>query len=619
MKEIKRIQYFNFSKNFHLSTHYISYIYGMRYFLYVCLFFSGVMYAQNATLAKNYFQKGEFEKALLEYKKLYAKSSSSITYINQIVTVYQQLEQYDKAEIFLLELLERINFPAFYVELGYNYQLKGDLKKANENYKKAMRFIDEKPSHVFGIARSFQAHSLLNEAVLAYEKASALNTDFNFSIQLAQIYGEQGNINKMFNSYLNFAKANPLRVSDIKRAVNDFITEDGTSENNILFRKLLLKKNQQEPNILWNELLSWLYMQQKDFKKAFIQEKAIYKRAPVSLSSILEIAQTAVLEGENDIAKTAFNYIIETTPDIQTKLAAHQHLIKIAITSGAGANYNTIKSKYLELLNIYGLKPETLELQIAYAHFLAFYLNETKEATRFLERSLKLPLKKLQEAQIKLELGDILVLQEQFNKALIYYTQIQRNLKNSTISQQARFKVAKASYYKGDFKWAESQLKILKASTSQLIANDALDLKLLITDNKYEDSLQTALKRYAKADLLAFQNRNDEAIKVLSNILTAHKTEPIIPQALLKQAQLFIYKNEFEKAKTNYQSIIDNYSDGILIDDALFKLAEVYQKQLNNPEKAKDLYGQIIFNHADSIYFVEARKRYRILRGDAIN
>jgi len=225
----------------------------------------------------------------------------------------------------------------------------------------------------------------------------------------------------------------------------------------------------------------------------------------------------------------------------------------------------------------------------------------------------------LEKARIKLELGDVLVLQEKFSKALIYYTQIQRNLKNSTISQEARFKVAKASYYKGDFKWAESQLKILKASTSQLIANDALDLKLLISDNKYEDSLQTALKQYAKADLLAFQNRNDEAIMLLDKILNEHKTEPIIPQALFKQAQLFKLNNHFDKAKVNYERIIENYSEGILIDDALFCLAEIYEKHLNLPDQAKALFEQIIFNHADSIYFVDARKRYRTLRGDAIN
>jgi tetratricopeptide (TPR) repeat protein len=179
--------------------------------------------------------------------------------------------------------------------------------------------------------------------------------------------------------------------------------------------------------------------------------------------------------------------------------------------------------------------------------------------------------------------------------------------------------VAKASYYKGDFKWAESQLKILKASTSQLTANDALELKLLITDNKYEDSLQTALKLYAKADLLAFQDRNDEAISLLNKILNEHKTEPIMAQALFKQAQLFEAKKQFENAETNYNNILLNYKEGILADNACFALAEIYANQLAQPEKAKALYEQIIFNHADSIYFVEARKKYRALRGDAIN
>ncbi len=591
----------------------------MRYILFLCILISGVMFSQNATLAKDYFQKGEYEKALIEYKKLYAKSSTNINYINQIISTYQQLEQYDDAEEFILELMERIKYPAFIVELGYNYQLKNDIEKANENYQKAISTIDEKASNVFPVARSFQTHSLLDEAVISYEKAAAINPDYNFNIQLAQIYGEQGNIEKMLNSYINFAESNPVVLRDVKRAVNDFITEDSSNENNILFRKLLLKKMQQEPNILWNELLSWLFIQQKDFKKAFTQEKAIYKRQPESLRGIEELATIALNDNAHDIAREIYEYIIETAQDAETKLDAHRSLIKIDIKESSKSNYGAIKSKYLDLLKQFGKESETIELQIAYAHFLAFYLNQTKEATEFLENSLKLPLASIETAQVKLELGDILVLQEKFNKALIYYTQIQRNLKNSTISQEARFKVAKASYYKGDFKWAESQLKILKASTSQLIANDALDLKLLISDNKYEDSLQTALKRYAKADLLAFQNRNDEAIKMLDEILDKHKTEPIIAQALLKQAQLYELKFLFDKAKVNYEVLIDNYRDGILIDDACFHLAEIFEKQLNLPEKAKALYEQIIFNHADSIYFVEARKRYRAIRGDAIN
>ncbi|MFD1615721.1 tetratricopeptide repeat protein [Gelatiniphilus marinus] len=591
----------------------------MRTLLILCLLFCTSLFAQDDALAKDYFNNGDFEKALYEYKKLYAKSPSNINYINQLVRTHQQLEQYNQAEAFLLNLINRIKYPAFLVELGYNYQLKNDFENANLYYQKAINSLDDNVNNAFSVGRSFQNHSLLNETIRVYNKAMAIKPELNFKFQLARIYGEQGKIEKMFVSYIEFAEKNPVSLNNIKRHINDFISEKSTSENNVIFKKILLKKLQQEPNLLWNEMLSWLFIQQKDFKKAFIQEKAIFNRQPESLNRIEELAKIAENENANQIAKEIYGFLIETAQDLDTQLQAHHNLLQLEIEASSPEQYEAINHKYLELFKGFGTFPQTLKLQVAYAHFLAFYKNQTNEAINFLENTLKLPLNEFEKAEVKLELGDILVLQEKFNKALIYYTQIQRNLKNSTVSQKARYKVAKTSYYKGDFKWAESQLKILKASTSQLIANDALDLKLLISDNKYEDSLQTALKLYAKADLLAFQNKDNQAISVLNTILQNHKTEPIIAQALLKQAQLFEEKAQFEKAKTNYELIIANYRDGILVDDACYKLAYIYQKHLNQPEKAKALYEQIIFNHLDSIYFVEARKKYRALRGDAIN
>ena len=591
----------------------------MRFIFILFLLISTNVFSQDDILAQEYFKNGDFEKALHEYKNLYAQSSNNINYITQIISSHQQLEQYDEAEAFLLKLMEQIKYPAFYVELGYNYQLKNDSQKANENYIKAIESIDLNVNNSFSVARSFQNHSLLNEAISTYEKAMIIKPQLNFNLQLAQIYGEQGDIEKMFNSYIDFIESNPGSLNTIKRTINDFISEDSTQENNILFRKIVLKKIQQEPNILWNELLSWLFIQQKEYNKAFIQEKAIFNRQPESLLRIQELASIALTENEPEIAKEIYAYLIETAQDIDTKIDAHDNLLQIETKESTKENHQAIDLKYQAFFKEFGVFSPTLRVQIAYAHFLAFKRNDTDKAISFLDETLKLPLTELQKAEIKLELGDILVLQENFNNALIYYTQIQRNLKNSTISQEARFRVAKASYYKGDFKWAESQLKILKASTSQLIANDALELKLLISDNKYEDSLQTALKLYSKADLLAFQDRNDEAISLLNKILIEHKTEPIIAQALFKQAQLFEAKNQFEKAENNYSNILLNYKDGILADNACFALAEIYANKLGQPEKAKTFYEQIIFNHADSIYFVEARKKFRALRGDAIN
>ncbi len=577
------------------------------------------MFSQEDIVAAEYYKNGDFEKALLSYKKLYNKSPNNNTYLLQLVKSLQQLEKYQEAETLLLEQISRVNYPPLLIELGYNYQLQNNIINAETYYESALKTIDQNPNFVFVVGKAFEDRSLLDQAITAYEKAMVLKPDLNFNVQLARIYGDQGNVEKMFESYLNFVELNDSYINTIKRAFSEFISENSDNKNNVLLKRILLKKIQTDQNLLWNEMLSWLFVQQKDYNKAFTQEKAMFFRQPESLDRIEELAHIALADKAYQVALDIFTYLTETAQDLDTKLKAYYNLIEIKTQLATKEEYNSILSEYKTIFDTYGTHTKTLFIQISYAHFLAFYKHEPNQAVSVLKQSLELPLNSFQEASVKLELGDVLVLQEKFNEALIYYTQVQRNLKNSTLSQEARYKVAKTSYYKGDFKWAESQLKILKSSTSQLIANDALDLMLLITDNKYEDSTQTALKLYAKADLMAFQNQTDNAIELLDEILTNHKGKTIEDQALFKQAQLFEKNQEYHRAEANYQAIITNFSDDILADDAYFFLAELYRKKLNQPEKAQELYEKIVFNYQDSIYFVDARNNFRSLRGDAIN
>lgn len=590
-----------------------------QFLIIVVLFFSCNLFAQDDIIAKEYFKNGEFEKALFEYTRLLNENPLNINYTLQLVETYRQLERYDEAEALLLQSITKITYPGYYVELGYNYQLKGDLDKAEENYQIALQSIDGNPGNVYSVARFFEEYSILDHAIEAYTKAVELNPNLNFDMQLARIYGDKGDIEKMFDSYLDFTLRNPSQVTGIKRAISDFITEDPQNENNLLLKRLLLKKIQENPDIMYNEMLSWLFVQQKEFKKAYAQEKAIFTRQPESLNRLEELAQTSYDSDDIETAKEIYTFIIKTSQDKDTQLRAYYNVLNMETEIAEPSEYETIKNNYLSIFETYGKFEQTLDLQVSYAHFMAFYLHEPNDASAFLKESLELPLSLFAEAKVKMELGDILVLQERFNEALIYYTQIQRNLKNSTLSQNARFKVAQTSYYKGDFDWAESQLKILKASTSQLIANDALDLKLMISDNKYEDSTHTALKLYAKADLLSYQNKTNEAITILQTILDNHKGETIEDQALLKQAQLFESKKDYDKAVANYLRIVTEFNEDILADDAYFALGELYAKKLDNPELAKSYYEKIIFNYADSIYFVEAQKQFRMLRGDDIN
>ena len=589
----------------------------MRWFLILLFSCSFYVQAQDDLLAREYINNGAFEKALVIYKKLHEEKPTNSYYVSQLVTCYQQLEDYTTAETVLKERLKISQYPVNYVELGYNYQLQKDTLNAQKNYDLAIISIKERANYAYGVGRKFQEYSLLDEAIATYELAMQIEPAIEFNMQLAAIYGEKGQIDQMFNSYLNFGLTNEASRDAIKRFIGEFISENPDDVNNTLLRKVLLKRIQSQPDLYWSDMLSWLFVQQKQYDKAFAQEKALFKRDPQQdLTRLVDLAETAKIDEVYSKALEIFNYVIENAQNPALLLFANQRILEIKTQTATVKNYDEINNIYKSLLETYGKTSESVDLTVSYAHFLAFYLKDTNKAISVLKEALDLRVSEPKKAEIKIELGDILVFEERFNEALIYYSQVQKTLKNSTLSQVARFKVAKASYYKGDFDWAESQLKILKSSVSQLTANDALDLKLLISDNRQEDSLQVALTQYAKADLIAFQNKTEAAISLLETIKQEHKTKSIIAQVLLKQAQLYEKQLNFDKAKENYITLITNYKDSVLTDDAIFALAMLQLNQLNNPDEAKKGFETIIFEHADSIYFTEARKKYRALRGD---
>ncbi|WP_420571635.1 tetratricopeptide repeat protein [Kordia sp.] len=594
----------------------------MRYILFIIfsLAMSLQAVAQNDALARQYYEKGEYKKAIVAFEKLYKKSPRKINYFIGMINSHQQLEEFDAAEKLLLEAIKKPRFnPILLVETGFNYDLKQDTINANAYYEKAVEFTEQKVTASYTVGRSFEKKSLLDYALRVYKSAMATNPNYNFLNNIARIYGEKGNIEKMFSSYLDLIKDRVEQKGYAQRIISQFLRNDPNEENNTLFRKLLLKRNQEDPNLLWNELLSWLFIQQKQYKRAFIQEKAIYMQGDYSLQRIFELASLSIEDGDTETAREILTYIIDKSTQDSTKIRASQNLIQIDIEAITDGNYDEIQQRFDELFLSYNRNYRTVLLQRDYANFLAFQKNEPEAAISYLKETTQQKLTKRQLAVVKLALGDILVYQEQFNQALIYFSQVQKALKNDVTGQEARFRVARTSYYKGDFEWAEAQLKVLKSSVSQLIANDALQLKLIISDNSLEDSTQTALKKYAKADLLAYQKKETAAIETLEDILQNHKGEKIEDEALLMQAKLYEKRGEFDKARLNYKKIIEFYKEDILVDDAYFAMAKLYLNHFDDPEKAKQFFEEIIFNHQDSIHYVEAQKSYRKLRGDNIN
>jgi len=585
-------------------------------FLHIALLFSLFCFSQNEQLAQYYFEKGDFEKAKISYEELLKNQPSNFLYFQRTVDCYQQLQQFDIAEKSLREQLNIYRQAFFLVELGYNFQLQKKEASAKKYYDDAIDQIKKNPNEVYGIANAFERKVLIDYALKAYQTAITIEPNFNFNYQMALLYGQLGNTEMMISTFLDEALANPQNSIQIQNQLARFMVEEGDENFNETLRKALIIRAQKNQDIFWNQFLSWFYVQQKEFGKAFIQEKAIFKRNPESLSSILNLAQLAIDEDNHDVAKEILGFVLENTKDLDLSIQANAYLMQIRIDKASEKDFDTINMELIGLLNEYEVNAQTLSLQLIQAHFVTFNLQKPQEGKAIIKKALDLPLNEYEVANAKMELADILLFEEKYNQALLYYSQIQEDLKNDAVAHEASLKGAKTSYFQGDFAWALKQFAALKSASTQLIANDALEYFLLINDNTVADSTQTALKQFAKGDYLLYQNRNQEATMQFQSILKSFKGQDIEAVTLLRLGKIYEKQGEFTLALSQYQNIINHHADGIYIDEALYFSAEIENNKLQQPEKAKLLYEKIIFNHQDSIYFVEARKKYRQLRGD---
>lgn len=589
----------------------------MKKLLTVLLLFLSIWAeAQNEQLANNYFDRGEFEKALVSYEELLKGQQGNTNYFQRVVECYQQLQQYDKAEKAIQARLDKYRQNTLLVELGYNYQLQKNQEKANKYFDQAIDKIKKNAPEAYGIAYTFERKALFDYALLAYKTALESDPKLSFNFQMAMIYGQKGEPDLMIETYLLEAYQNPQNLPIIQNQLSRFMTEDADANFNDSLKKALLLRAQKTQEVFWNDFLSWFFVQQKEYGKAFIQQKAIYKRNPDSFSNIVNLAQMAISDNDQDSASEILTFVLENTNDLELLMQAHSYLLEMKIDRATAKDYPEITATLDRLIKEFGVSPYTLALLELEAEFTAFHLNNPEKAKMILKNAMEMPVNRYQMADLKMQMADILLFEEKFNQALIYYSQVSEDMSGDVTGQEAQLKTAKTSYYKGDFEWASHQLKVLKSASTQLIANDALDLFLLISDNTVEDSTQVALKKLARADFLLYQNKKPEALAQFQLILKEHKGETIEPVTLLRLGKTYEKMGDYTQALDYYANLLNNHKDCIYRDEALYYSAEIYNVNLNDAEKAKPLYEEIIFKHEDSIYFVDSRNKYRKLRGD---
>jgi Uncharacterized protein conserved in bacteria len=574
-------------------------------------------------LAFQYYQQGQYQEASVLLEKLF-NATKNDTYFDLWYTSLIKLKKLDEAEKIAKKLIKQNPKNLHYtMALARVYQEKGQIDAANKAYSETLNNLpaDEfKIREVANIFYSFQAYDLAISTFLQGRKM--LNNEKIFTYELLSIYRFKKDKNMLVQEYINALAQMPELLPQAESVLSS-IFEDNADY--LILQAALLKKIQKEPQTeIYTKLLIWQYLQQQEYEMALRQLIAQDKRVKDDGAILFNTANTFIANQAYTTAIKAFEYIVSKGKENPYFLPAKVEMIdakyQLVITGQFDKKAITdLATEYGSIIDEYGKTAQTVFAMKKLANLQAYYLNDLPKAEKTLEDALTITgLSAAETGQMKLDLGDIYILTQQPWEAFLIYEQVAKQFENQAVGNEAHFRSAKLSFYQGNFSYAKSQADVLKASTSQLIANDALNLSLMISDNLQSKVDSNALKMYADAEMLQFRNLPAKALIKLDSIAIAFPNNSLTDDILMAKSRIYIKTNEINSAIKVLKELIDQQGTSLWADDALFTLADLYEKNLKNNEEAKALYQKLISDYPGSMFTTEARKRFRKLRGDNI-
>lgn len=578
-------------------------------------------------IALQYYRSGEFEKAAEVYQRLYLTNRSSSHY-NYLIKCLINLKEYDKAERLVKEHQKINKYElSIWVDLGNVYALQGNESKAKSTYQGAIKKLRPEHHQVIRLANAFLVKRLYNYAEETYnEGEKLLKGSYKFQIEKGQLYYYMRDYDKMIAEYLDLLEVSDQYLQTVQNRLQNAVYNDIDASLKEKLKAALLVRVNKNPDIyVYNELLIWLFIQDNDFENAFVQARALDLRLDENGKRIIALARVATENNDFNIAVDAYDYVIKKGKHLEYYFAARNEMLEVMFKriimgiDNTKVDFLKMEEAYINALQEMGTNPNTIDLVGNLAHIQAFYLGKTTEAWFLLEDAIQMRgLNFMQKGQLELELADIYLVAGKVWDATLAYARVEEDNKNNPIGSEAKFRKARLAYFIGNFEWSRAQLDVLKASTSKLIANDAAELALFIFENTGWDTVETAMEIYSRADFLFYQSKDSLALMTIDTLLGQFPDHAIADEAWYLKGKVFQRKRNFIEAIACYQNIVDNFYDEILADNALFAIADIYEKEFENKEKAMELYKKVMVEFPASIYKMESRLRYRFLRGDEI-
>ena len=577
---------------------------------------------EDAKLGAHYYNKGEFAKAEVYYKKLYKKHNVN-SYFNRYYDCLVFQEKYDDAEKLVKKQLKTNDLElSYHFKLADIYDKTGREEQAQAVYRELIDNLAPVQSRVQALGKFFMGNGQYEYALEVYNKGKKTNQGgYQYNIELAELYAITKKTPEMIVVYLDLLEYSSGYLKSVQTYLSRRIDFNEDKKAVDFLRTELLSRVQDHPNkTYYIEMLIWYYLEKKEYTGAIIQAKAFDRKQNSFGRKTFEIGTVCQTAKKYKKARQAYQAIIDYGPKSPYYNAAIQNNLEVSflqVTENGTFDQAEIKivaNTYKAEIDRLGKSGKTLKMIERLAHIYAFYLDESALAQELLKETLTLALRPVEKAGVKILLGDVLVSDNQIWDASILYMQVANEFKDDKIGHEAKFKNAKVFYYDGEFEYAKAQLDVLKASTTKLIANDAMQLSLLLQDNLGIDTTLAPVQMYAQADLLFQQNKFNAALNLLDSISKAYPFHSIADEILYQKGMIYSKMQKWPEAVKHFEQVVETYGFDILADDALFRMAEIYDYQLDDQEAAAEYYKKILFDHSSSLYTSQSRARYRAIK-----
>ncbi len=579
-------------------------------------------------------QANDLEHALSLYQELASSDPSNPVYGDAVQRLLVQLKRYDDAVAFMnARLKSSPGNPSLLVALGTVYYRAG---KEQDAYAAWQRVIDANPKNPNSyrmVASAELENRLLDRAVATYQKGRDVADDPQmFTLEIAQLQVATMNFSGATNEYLRWLEHNPTQVGYVENRLSTFTSKpDGRNEAIRIVRDAVTQS--ETPGL--DELLGWLYIEGKEWEKAYDVYASLDRLSGSNGSALSTFADHALAEREYTIAVKAYREALSMTLPAQRRPAvmygyasALKELVLPAdsLVRGEGQTSGRIPETissgaavkaFEDLIAQYPGSQLAVRSRYAIGMIRMDRDADLTAATTAFEQARDDPAgPPALKFDAALRLGEVATWRGDTATARrmdLWVAARPEALPDQ--SDEASFRLAELDYFGGHFASALAMLNTLSLNLKADYANDALTLKAFLQENM---TTADALQAYANADFVARQHRNAEAIAMFQDVIQRYPKSLLVDDAMMKIAALQTATRLYQDALATYRTLLDKFKgSSIDLDRAQFLIGDVYQHGLHDANDAIAAYEQLLATYPKSIMADEARRRVRELRGEA--